>query len=173
MVARQLASTVAEYGSFIKGHYTDDVENPEEYPMSGMGGANVGPEFTIAEFNALEELESLENKLYEEGAVAMHSRMNAILRELVVASGRWKKWVRGNESADDFASITPERQRWLIQTGARYIWQKPEAVAARQMLYSNLALNGIDAEGIVLSTIEHAIDKYYVAYNLVDLNSLL
>ncbi|MDI9551349.1 MAG: class II D-tagatose-bisphosphate aldolase, non-catalytic subunit [Bacteroidales bacterium] len=173
VVARQLASTVAEYGSFIKGHYTDDVENPEEYPMSGMGGANVGPEFTIAEFNALEELESLENKLYEEGAVAMHSRMNAILRELVVASGRWKKWVRGNESADDFASITPERQRWLIQTGARYIWQKPEAVAARQMLYSNLALNGIDAEGIVLSTIEHAIDKYYVAYNLVDLNSLL
>lgn len=173
VIARQLASTVAEYGSFIKGHYTDDVENPEEYPMSGMGGANVGPEFTIAEFNALEELESLENKLYEEGAVAMHSRMNAILRELVVASGRWKKWVRGNESADDFASITSERQRWLIQTGARYIWQKPEAVAARQMLYSNLALNGIDAEGIVLSTIEHAIDKYYVAYNLVDLNSLL
>ena len=173
VVARQLASTVAEYGSFIKGHYTDDVENPEEYPMSGMGGANVGPEFTIAEFNALEELESLEYKLYEEGAGAMHSRMNAILRELVVASGRWKKWVRGNESADDFASITPERQRWLIQTGARYIWQKPEAVAARQMLYSNLALNGIDAEGIVLSTIEHAIDKYYVAYNLVDLNSLL
>lgn len=173
VVARQLASTVAEYGSFIKGHYTDDVENPEEYPMSGMGGANVGPEFTIAEFNALEELESLENKLYEEGAVAMHSRMNATLRKLVIASGRWKKWVRGNESADDFASITPERQRWLIQTGARYIWQKPEAVAARQMLYSNLALNGIDAEGIVLSTIEHAIDKYYVAYNLVDLNSLL
>ena len=173
VVARQLASTVAEYGSFIKGHYTDDVENPEEYPMSGMGGANVGPEFTIAEFNALEELESLENKLYEEGAVAMHSRMNATLRKLVIASGRWKKWVRGNESADDFSSITPERQRWLIQTGARYIWQKPEAVAARQMLYSNLALNGIDAEGIVLSTIEHAIDKYYVAYNLVDLNSLL
>ncbi|MGI5848370.1 MAG: class II D-tagatose-bisphosphate aldolase non-catalytic subunit [Candidatus Cryptobacteroides sp.] len=173
VVARQLASTVAEYGSFIKGHYTDDVENPEEYPMSGMGGANVGPEFTIAEFNALEELEDVENKLYEEGAVAMHSRMNATLRKLVIASGRWKKWVRGNESADDFSSITPERQRWLIQTGARYIWQKPEAVAARQMLYSNLALNGIDADGIVLSTIEHAIDKYYVAYNLVDLNSLL
>lgn len=173
VVARQLTSAVAEYGSFIKGHYTDDVENPEEYPLSGMGGANVGPEFTIAEFNALEELESLENKLYEEGAVAMRSRMNATLQELVIASGRWKKWVRGNESADDFSSITPERQRWLIQTGARYIWQKPEAVAARQMLYSNLALNGIDAEGIVLSTIEHAIDKYYVAYNLVDLNSRL
>ena len=172
-VAKQLTSTVAKYGSFIKGHYTDDVENPEEYPLSAMGAANVGPEFTVAEFNALEELEQVENKLYDEGNVAMHSNMVAILKQLVIASGRWKKWVHGDESPDDFESITADRQRWLIQTGARYIWQKPEAVAARQTLYSNLALNGIDAEGIVLSTIERAIDKYYVAYNLVNLNSLL
>ena len=173
VVAKQLTSTVAKYGSFIKGHYTDDVENPEEYPLSGMGAANVGPEFTVAEFNALEELEAVENKLYDEGNVAMHSNMIAILKKLVIDSGRWKKWVHGDESPDDFESITPDRQRWLMQTGARYIWQKPEAVAARQTLYSNLRLNGIDAEGIVLSTIERAIDKYYVAYNLVNLNSLL
>ena len=173
VVAKQLTSTVAKYGSFIKGHYTDDVENPEEYPLSGMGAANVGPEFTVAEFNALEELEAVEDKLYDEGNVAMHSHMVAILKKLVIESGRWKKWVHGDESPDDFESNTPDRQRWLIQTGARYIWQKPEAVAARQTLYSNLALNGIDAEGIVLSTIERAIDKYYVAYNLVNLNALL
>ena len=29
-------------------HYTDYVENPEEYPLSGMGAANVGPEFTLS-----------------------------------------------------------------------------------------------------------------------------
>ena len=172
-VARQLTSTVAQYGSFIKGHYTDDVENPEEYPVTGMGAANVGPEFTVSEYNALEELEAVEDELYAAGRVPMHSHMTAILKRLVVESGRWKKWVHGNESPDDFASITPDRQRWLIQTGARYIWQKPEAVAARRMLYDNLALNGIDAEGIVLSTIERAIDKYYVAFNLVNLNALL
>ena len=172
-VARQLTSTVAAYGSFIKGHYTDDVENPEEYPVTGMGAANVGPEFTVSEYNALEELEAVEEELYAAGRVPMHSHMTAILKRLVVESGRWKKWVHGNESPDDFASITPDRQRWLIQTGARYIWQKPEAVAARRMLYDNLALNGIDAEGIVLSTIERAIDKYYVAFNLVNLNAIL
>ena len=105
--------------------------------------------------------------------MAMLSHMTAILKELVVASGRWKKWVHGSESPDDFASITPERQRWLIQTGARYIWQKPEAVAARKVLYDNLKDNGVDAEGIVLSTIERAIDKYYVAFNLVNLNAKL
>ena len=103
----------------------------------------------------------------------MRSHMTSILKNAVIASGRWKKWVHGSESPDDFGSITPERQRWLVQTGSRYIWQKPEAVAARRMLYDNLALCGIDAEGIVLSTIERAIDKYYVAFNLVGLNSLL
>lgn len=172
-VARQLTSTVAAYGSYIKGHYTDDVENPEEYPVTGMGAANVGPEFTVSEYNALEELEAVESALYEEGRVALHSHMTDILKRLVVESGRWKKWVHGSESPDDFASITPERQRWLIQTGARYIWQKPEAVAARRLLYDNLGDNGIDAEGIVLSTIERAIDKYYVAFNLVNLNAKL
>jgi hypothetical protein len=40
-------------GSYIKGHYTDDVANPEEYPLCGMGAANVGPEFTISEYRAL------------------------------------------------------------------------------------------------------------------------
>ena len=172
-VARKLTGIVAKYGSFIKGHYTDDVENPQDYPLTHMGAANVGPEFTVSEYNALEELETLENELYEKGCVAMHSGMTAVLERLVVESGRWKKWVHGNESPDDFDSITPERKRWLIQTGARYIWQKPEALAARQTLYENLALNGIDAEGIVLSTIERAIDKYYVAFNLVNLNDLL
>ena len=172
-VARQLTSTVAAYGSYIKGHYTDDVENPEEYPVTGMGAANVGPEFTVSEYNALEELEAVESALYEEGRVALHSHMTDILKRLVVESGRWKKWVHGSESPDDFASITPERQRWLIQTGARDIWQKPEAVAARRLLYDNLGDNGIDAEGIVLSTIERAIDKYYVAFNLVNLNAKL
>ena len=173
VVARELTSTVAAYGSFIKGHYTDDVENPEEYPLTGMGAANVGPEFTVSEYNALEELEALEDKLYAEGRVPLHSHMTAILKRLVIESGRWKKWVHGDESPDDFASISPDRQRWLIQTGARYIWQKPEAVAARRLLYDNLALNGVDAEGIVLSTIERAIDKYYVAFNLVNLNASL
>ena len=33
-VARKLTGIVAGYGSFIKGHYTDDVENPQDYPLT-------------------------------------------------------------------------------------------------------------------------------------------
>ena len=48
-VARKLTAKVAQFGSYIKGHYTDGVLNPEDYPLCGMGAANVGPEFTISE----------------------------------------------------------------------------------------------------------------------------
>ena len=71
VVARSLTSKVRPLGSYIKGHYTDDVANPEEYPLCGMGAANVGPEFTISEYRALCELEELEVKYEAEGRVAV------------------------------------------------------------------------------------------------------
>ena len=90
--------------------------------------AKRGPEFTVSEYNALEELEGLEKKLYEEGRVAILSGMMGTLEKLIVVSGRWKKWINEDESADDFYAISPERRRWLLGTGARYVWQNPEAV---------------------------------------------
>ena len=62
-VARRLTQAVAPYGALIKGHYTDGVANPEDYPLSGMGGANVGPELTEVEYEALVELVRLEKKI--------------------------------------------------------------------------------------------------------------
>lgn len=172
-VANKLTSIVRRYGSYIKGHYTDGVVNPEAYPLSGMGAANVGPEFTISEYNALEELEEVEKDLYEEHRIAVLSGMTTVLEKLVIESGRWKKWLHEGESAEDFYKNAPERKKWLIQTGARYIWQKPEAVVARHILYDNLSSNGIDAEEIVLSFIQRDMDKYYNAFNLVNLNNYL
>ena len=55
-IAARLFDAVAPSGSLIKGHYTDWVENPSMYPVTGMGGANVGPEFTSEEYTALEDL---------------------------------------------------------------------------------------------------------------------
>ena len=52
-------------------------------------------------------------------------------------------------------------------------WQHPEALAARQSLYENLDRVGIDAEEMLLGRIEHDMDKYYNAFNLIDLNKWL
>ncbi len=171
--AKKLVKIAGEYGSLIKGHYTDNVDNPEDYPLSGMGGANVGPEFTECEYTALTELDQLEKELYRQGKIAKPSRIKDLLWQAVINSNRWKKWLLTDENPDDFYSISEERQLWLIKTGCRYIWENPEVVAARYRLYDNLADNGIEGAQIVSLHIEHAIDKYFRAFNLTGVNDLL
>ena len=172
-VAKELTKVAREYGSVIKGHYSDGVTNPEAYPLSGMGGANVGPEFTQTEYYGLMELEKLEEKYFNAGKIGRCSEIGLTLFKSVVKSGRWKKWLQAREDAANFETILPERQEWLISTGCRYIWQNAEVLAARTQLYSNLESRGILAEEIVLSRIECAMDKYFAAFNLRNLNDLL
>lgn len=172
-VARRLATIAGEYGSLIKGHYSDNVTNPEAYPESGMGAANVGPEFTELEYEGLMELESIQQALMEEGKLKTQIPIKKTLWDAVIKSGRWKKWVQENENPDDFYSISFQRQEWLIKTGCRYIWEEAAVVSARQQLYENLAGSGTEAATIVESAIESAMDKYFWKFNLVGLNSHL
>ncbi len=166
VVARQLVGRAARYGSVIKGHYTDYVSNPEDYPSSGMGGANVGPEFTEAEYGALEELAAREAELLSQRKVAQPSRMMEALRDAVVASNRWEKWLHPDEVGLDFEQLSPDRQGWLVRTGCRYIWAEPEVVAARRQLYHNLERAGEENEGVVLRAISEAITRYYRAFRV-------
>jgi len=172
-VARSLTSKVRPLGSYIKGHYTDDVANPEAYPVCGMGAANVGPEFTMSEYRALCELEALEKKHHAQGRVAVLSNMREVLLQEVHDSHRWEKWLHEDEKGKDLAQLTPERQDWIVATCCRYIWQQPRTLAARGFLYSNLERLGVDAEEIVLGRIERDMDKYFRAFNLVGVNDLL
>ena len=172
-VARSLTARVRPLGSYIKGHYTDDVANPEEYPLCGMGAANVGPEFTMSEYRALCELEGVEKRLEAEGKVAGLSHMRDVLLAAVHDSHRWEKWLHEDEQGKDLAELTPERQDWIVATCCRYIWQQPAPLAARNQLYASLQRVGIDAEEIVLGRIERDMDKYFRAFNLIGLNDLL
>ena len=173
VVARQLAEAARPYGSKIKGHYSDNVDNPEQYPLSGMGAANIGPEFTEREYDGLMELVSIENRLHHEGKIAKPSGMKERLWEAVIASKRWIKWLNDDESSDNFYGLDKNRQLWLIKTGCRYIWENPEVVAARSKLYSNMERNGIQSETIVQTGIGQAMDRYFYKFNLVNVSGLL
>jgi len=172
-VAKTIVDIAANYGSVIKGHYSDNVVNPEAYPKSGMGGANVGPEFTEREYEGLMELETIEKQLYELNKIPKLSNIKGFLWDAVINSGRWVKWLNDDENNSDFYANDYNRQEWLIKTGCRYIWENPEVVVARMELYANLDNNGYKAEAILLSHIEKAMDKYFYKFNLVDLNNQL
>ena len=172
-VAKQLTEIARGYGSLIKGHYSDNVTNPEAYPESGMGAANVGPEFTEMEYDALSELEDLQQLLVTEGRIGKPAFMRNQLWEAVIKSGRWKKWLQPGEDSENFYSAASDRQKWLVKTGCRYIWENPEVISVRTRLYGNLAMQGIDASGITESLIESAMDRYFYKFNLTGLNKLL
>lgn len=173
IVARELAQTAAKYGSFIKGHYSDCVDNPEEYPLSGMGAANIGPEFTEREYDGLIELEEIEQSLFEKQLIAKTSNIKQVIWKAVIDSQRWKKWLNADENDADFYANSQERQVWLIKTCARYIWENPDVLVARNKMFSNITNQGIDAEEVLVSHIEKAMDRYFHKFNLIDLNNKL
>lgn len=168
-VARNLAEIAGAFGSLIKGHYTDYVSNPQEYPRVGMGGANVGPEFTQVEYEALLELYGRETQT---GATEP-SRMMEELRNAVIGSNRWRKWLSDAEQGLAFDALDHARQAWLIRTGSRYVWADERVRCARQKLYLNLHHAGVDGENFVLERIVNAIGKYLRAFNLVDFNDFV
>lgn len=170
--AERLTEIVRPTGALLKGHYTDWVENPADYPATGMGGANVGPEFTAVEFDALEELEQRERRLCANRRLPP-SRFMATLEAAVVASNRWQKWLQPDEAGRAFSDLSAARQRWLAQTGARYVWMAPSVAAARQTLYHNLALIAADPHAYVVESVARSIEHYVDAFNLYDASTLL
>jgi D-tagatose-1,6-bisphosphate aldolase subunit GatZ/KbaZ len=172
-VAAKLTEIASTYGSLIKGHYSDNVTNPEAYPLSGMGAANIGPEFTEREYDGLMELEELQTKLALNGKIGKRAEMKKQLWNAVISSGRWRKWLQPGEDSDNFGSLTKERQEWLIKTGCRYIWEDTGVLAVRAHLYRNIRMNGIDPDAIVESAVESAMDRYFYSFNLTGLNRLL
>lgn len=170
-VAKRLFDLVSPYGSLIKGHYTDWVENPEMYPETGMGGANVGPEFTTVEYLALKELCVRENELLG-GSPDKASNFMGHLENAVVESGRWKKWLFPEEKGVPFEELSKERREWLTQTGARYVWSQPAVRQARGRLYENLREVISDPHAWVIGQIQQAIDRYIEAFHLTDSASL-
>ncbi|MFP4228818.1 MAG: class II D-tagatose-bisphosphate aldolase non-catalytic subunit [Salinivenus sp.] len=161
--ARRLATTAEEHlGALLKGHYTDDVTAPERYPINGVGGANVGPGLSAVEAEAVRDLAALEARL---GA---SSDMLTALQTAVVESNRWRKWLRPDEQGHAFEALPDERQRWLINTGSRYVWTVPAVKRARASLYENVAAYR-DAEAYVQWKLKTAVMRYLHAFNLVGL----
>jgi len=192
-VARRLFDTVSPLGSLVKGHYTDWVSNPSDYPTSGMGGANVGPEFTAEEYLALADLCAKEEDLSRSRETLPPSNFMTVLEQAVYDSGRWQKWLQPEErpSGDHsqmaterekgagsqahiadprpiWDALPPERRSWLTQTGARYVWTAPPVLAARESLYRNLAAMIPDPHQIVVDRIAHSMERYVVAFHLFD-----
>jgi len=152
-----------QFSCLLKAHYTDNIKNPEDFPKIGVGGANVGPEFTEIEYKTILSLEKKEKKLFSTGKIGQTSAIKQTLWDAVIKSQKWKKWLLLGEEKD-FSKINLQRQEWLVKTGCRYIWKQPQVIKSRELLTNNLKIINIEVDEILLNTIEKAMDKYYRAF---------
>ena len=166
--ARELHDIVRPLGSLVKGHYSDWVSNPEDYPATGMGGANFGPELTSVEYLALRDLCSREIDLCRARPSLEPSGFLATLEEAVIDSGRWKKWLNEQEKSEDFESLEQTRKDFLIESSTRYVWTVPAVVEARAKLYGNLNLAMSDPNGYIVERIAMVLEKYVTSMHLFD-----
>ncbi len=164
--ARRLYALVRRYGALIKGHYTDGVERLDLYPKAGIGGANVGPGLAAVELEALEAL------VAEARRRKLPVTFDHALRQAVIESGRWKKWLLPEERGRPFEALDPERQRWLVATGSRYVWTHPAVLQARRELYQMLT-PWCDADAFVRGRLKARLLDYFRAFNLIDFNKRL
>jgi hypothetical protein len=165
-IASKLTSIVAPHGSLIKGHYSDWVENPQDYPRSGMGGANVGPEFTAVELQALIDLETEEIFSGAGKNINRLSQFAETLQQAVINSERWKKWLLSGEEKLSFSELSPERKQWLVETGARYVWTESAVLESRRRLYENVSQKIKDPDHWVVLRIADRISHYITSFNL-------
>jgi hypothetical protein len=126
----------------------------------------VGPGLSAVEAEAVRNLVDLETRL---GA---NSGMADALRTAVVESGRWRKWLHPEEQGRSFENLPDDRQRWLVNTGSRYVWAHTDVQSARARLYDNVAPYR-DAEAYVLWRLKTAILHYMHAFNLIGLTEKL
>ena len=132
----------------------------------GMGGANVGPEFTAVEYDALEALAKREAALVVSDPTIKASGFFDSLAKAVDNSNRWQKWLQPDEKGLALTELSPERHAWMLKTCSRYIWTDPEVVAARERLYRNISPILPNPNQFVVDWITEAIEQYIVAFQL-------
>ena len=70
------------------------------------------------------------------------------------------------DEPEEFDKLSTERQRWLVTSGARYMWTQPQVIESRERLYENLTPVMGDPRGWVVDRIAASIEKHVWAFNL-------
>jgi tagatose-1,6-bisphosphate aldolase non-catalytic subunit AgaZ/GatZ len=164
--SRILVNIARAYNLHVKGHYTDFVLNPEEYPNIGIAAANIGPELAYSEYLALNSLANMEKKLFYDRKISELSNIVEELDRLIIESGRWRKWLR--EGDTEWERIPHNVRQWLLGTGARYVLSDQRIIDRISKLGINLEKYSIHVDKKLDKFIRDILIKYVNAFNLKD-----
>jgi len=164
--AQRLVRLAQTYKLYLKTHSTDYVENPEEFPGIGVGGANIGPMFADVKYRTVKKLVEMEEENIYGEAANEKSNILEILYKSIIDDGRWRKYVKG---AKDLEELDIGEREFIIGICTRYVWMDPRVHKALSKLFSNLSKISVDGEKILIEEIKKSIRKYMEKFNLLNL----
>ncbi len=151
---QELAQVAAKFNTGLKCHFADYTDDPSILITLRVRGANVGPEFSAAQYRAIKELNNQES-----------STVIAAVNRAVIESGRWRKWTSYSEP-EEFGELTEGRKEFLLETCSRYVWEEDRVSAAISELFE---LSG-NAREVVISAIQSRIERYIRGFGLVGMD---
>ena len=170
--AYELAEMAKKYGVGLKEHngdYLDDVSLLEHIP-SNITATNVAPQYGTEETRAYIKLATVEDKLFDYGLVKEKSNVKEVLLKNAIESGRWKKWMVGNQrdlTVDEILNSNDENLKLeILDIAGHYTFNYDEVKEEIEKLYNNLKSNNIDGNRFVIDHIKRPIRDYVECYKL-------
>ncbi len=175
--AARLAKISAAHGMELKEHNGDYL--PDEllllHPALRVSSSNVAPEFGVVETRAYLQLSQLEDRLAEMGLVPESGHVAAILRKAAVETGRWRKWMVGEQENLSVGEVLQDEKltRLIADISGHYTFELPTVAPALEAMLRRLEKAGVPARRFVLDSIKRSIGRYVSAYNLRGLTGRL
>lgn len=175
--AEKLSRVAAKYGMELKEHNCDYLSNELllMHPALGVASSNVAPEFGVVETRAYLQLAHLENQLYTLGKVSSPSGLAYVLRRAAVETGRWRKWMVGEQAELNVEEVLKnEKLAGLItDISGHYTYETPEVAPVLEQMLNSLERAQVPARRFVLDQIKMSIGRYVSAFNLRGLTTEL
>ena len=175
--AARLAKASAAYGMELKEHNGDYL--PDElllmHPALKVSSSNVAPEFGVVETRAYLQLAQLEDRLAGLGLIGQTSGLADTLRRAAVETGRWRKWMVGEQARMDVEDVLKDEEltHLIADIAGHYTYESAEVAPVLKQMLDNLEAANVPARRYVLDKIKRSIGRYVSAYNLRGLTSKL
>ncbi|SFL75706.1 class II D-tagatose-bisphosphate aldolase non-catalytic subunit [Pelosinus propionicus] len=175
--SKLLAYTAKKYGVGLKEHNGDYLDDYIilDHPSLSITAMNVAPEFGYIETRAYLELIRLEEKEVENGRLEEKSNLKAVMSRNAVNSGRWKKWLIGDDvhlSVEDIRK-DEELMETICEICGHYTYEQEEVKQEMKILYTNMQKLGIDGNRYLIDKLKSSISRYVQCFNLQGLTSKL
>ncbi len=175
--AAHLAAVAASHGMELKEHNGDYL--PDElilmHPALGVSSSNVAPEFGVVETRCYLQLAALEDRLVDMKLIQKSSDTADILRKAAVETGRWRKWMVGNQATLEVEDVLKDDEltHQIADISGHYTFEKKDVALALKTMLDQLERSNVPARRFVVDNLKRSIGRYVSAYNLRGLTSKL